>query len=127
MKQLASPMTNLGISVAASLLPLVVLGIPKITNVSHKVRTDSTRANHLNQIAQYFNAHACYQIEVEQPLTKGDIIPNPVETACYEVAINGQPIQLAYVVKDPETSLIRVSSLFTPQELTNQLTILKQP
>lgn len=126
MKQLASPMTNLGISVAASLLPLAVLGIPKITNVSHKVKTDSTRASHLNQIAQYYNAHACYRIEVEQPLTKSDIIPNPIETACYEVTLNGQPIQLAYVVKDSDTGLIRVASVFTHRELTNQLSILNK-
>lgn len=128
MKHLTSgnSMTNLGVSVAASLLPLLVLGIPKITGVSHKVRNDGIRANHLNQIAQYYNAQACPQIAATQPLTKGDIIPNPVETACYEVVIDGQPIQLAYVVKDPETGLIRVASTFTHRELTNQLSIIHQ-
>lgn len=130
MKRLTTgdPLTNLGISVAASLLPLVILGIPKLTGVSHKVKSDGIRANHLNQIAQYYNARACPQIAVNQPLTKGDIIPNPGETACYEVVVGTQPIiQLAYVVKDPETGLIRVASVFTHRELTNQLSILNQP
>lgn len=122
-----SPITNLGISVAASLLPLVVLGVPKITGVSHKVKTDSTRANHLMQVAQYYSAQACYPLEAAQPLVKGDIIPAPTETACYEVAINSQPVQYIYVTKSPETGLIQVASVFTPQELTNQLTVLKQP
>lgn len=127
MKQLSSPMANLGISVAASLLPLVVLGIPKLTGVSHKVRNDGIRSNHLSQIAQYYKARACPQITANQPLTRGDIIPNPAETACYEVVIGTQPLQLAYVVKDPETGLIRVASVFTHRELTNQLSILNQP
>lgn len=119
-------MTNLGISVAASLLPLVVLGIPKLTGVSHKVRNDSIRANQLSQIAQYYDARACYPIAANQPLTRGDIIPNPSETACYEVFLDAQPVQLAYVVKDPETGLIRVASVFTHRELTNQLSIIHQ-
>jgi hypothetical protein len=123
----SNPITNLGISVAASLLPLVVLGIPKITGVSHKVRSDSVRTNHLAQVAQYYKARACYRLEANQPLTRGDIIPHPVETACYEVTIGGQAMQLAYVVKDLETGLIRVASVFTPKELTNQLSILNQP
>lgn len=128
MKRLASgdPVVNLGISVATSLLPLVVLGIPKLTGVSHKVRSDGIRATQLSQIAQYYNAQACPQIANSTPLTKGDIIPNPAETACYEVVIDGQPLQLAYVVKDPETGLIRVASTFTHRELTNQLSIIHQ-
>lgn len=129
MKRLTNgdPIVNLGISVVASLLPLLVLGVPKITGVSHKVRNDGIRANYLNQVAQYHKARACYRLEVNQPLTRGDIIPNPVETACYEVTIGGQAVQFAYVVKDPETGLIRVASVFTHQELTNQLSILNQP
>ena len=128
MKQLTNGnlLTNLKISLAVSLAPLAILGIPKLTGVSHKVRNDSLRANHLNQIAQYYNASACYRLEASQPLSRDDIIPNPVETACYEVVIGGQPLQLIYVAKDPETGLIRVASVFTPKELTNQLSILNQ-
>jgi hypothetical protein len=122
----ACPMTNLGISVAASLLPLVVLGIPKITGVSHKVRNDGIRSDHLTQVAQYYKARACYRLEANQPLTRGDIIPHPVETACYEVTIDGQPVQLVYVTQNPETGLIQVSSTFTHRELSNQLSILNQ-
>lgn len=129
MKRLTTgdPLINLGFSVAASLLPLVILGIPKLTGVSHKVKSDGIRANHLNQIAQYYVARACPQIAVNQPLTRGDIIQNPGETACYEVVIGTQPVQLAYVVKDPETGLIRVDSVFTHRELTNQLSLVNQP
>jgi hypothetical protein len=129
MKRLANgdPITNLKISVAASLLPLAILGVPKLTGVSHKVRSDSTRANHLAQIAQYHSARACYRIDSFQSLTKGDIIPNPAETACYQVFVADQPVQLAYVVKNPETGLVQVASVFTPKELANELSILKQP
>jgi hypothetical protein len=123
----ADPMTGLKVSIATTLAPLVILGIPKLTEVSRKVQTDNARANHLAQVARYHHAQACSRIEAARPLKRDDIIPNPVETSCYEIVISGQTMQFVYVVKDPETGLIHVASVFTVQELINQLSILNQP
>lgn len=117
----STALKSLYASVACAVLPLVFLGIPQVSRISHRSKTTADRSEHLTQVAKYYLARACYPTQSKTGLRKGDIIPHPQETACYAVLIDGIPMQWVYVVKNPQTGLIQVESVFTGQELDAKL------
>lgn len=110
-------MCFLGLGISA--IPPAILAIPRIEQMSLKIRSNASRIEALRQVGNFYQSDRCYSVEnTGTPVVKGAIISNPFETSCYQTT-DGK--SFFFVTKNGETNQVQVSEVFSLTELNNHL------
>jgi hypothetical protein len=111
------------------LINLVVVGILAKPHVGKSIQANKALTkseNALTQVANYYLANRCPYRYSERGFRKGDIIANPEETSCYMGVVNGYIAQWLFVESDPNTQLVKVSGVFSEQQLNNRISEIQE-